>query len=191
MLPSRIESSLAHNSGITTDARLPKDLGITASETRATNPASGDIKQGEKETKQKTAAHAPRGAHKKHTPQISTPKATKAAPRSSAASVRIVQAVQNAVRRSFGHRPPPPGTVEARYLPSYLTALFVAPGSLSSAQVPRAVGRANERVRVWLLRCVVLSTPEPTADPAVSDGMDGAEKDEYIRAEGADLRCGG
>ena len=67
----------------------------------------------------------------------------------------------------------------------------MAPGSLSSAQVPRAVGRANERVRVWLLRCVVLSTPEPTADPAVSDGMDGAEKDECIRAEDADVRRGG
>lgn len=53
------------------------------------------------------------------------------------------------------------------------------------------MGRANERVRVWLLRCVVLSTPEPTADPAVSDGMDGAEKDEYIRAEDEDVRCRG
>ena len=53
------------------------------------------------------------------------------------------------------------------------------------------MGRANERVRVWLLRCVVLSTPEPTADPAVSDGMDGAEKDDHVKAEGADLRRGG
>jgi hypothetical protein len=165
----------------TTDARLSSNLGESQLLKRAQEDTPS-IRRYSSQEREETRQRSPARRTEKGTIWRRISNHTSPDPSPSISAYSIVQGRperSQTVQSDIGLVLPGTGRSEvhpqgtAPTFPTW-TILFVALGELSSAQVPRAVGRANERVSVLVPCCVVLSRlhqrERRPADPAVSDG---------------------